>query len=220
MSQPRRPRLPAARARAAVAVLAACATAAAPHALAAQLRPVSLGISGGIGVPQGDGADAVENGYVVGAHLRIAPPALPVGFRADVNWSRNDAKLGDGYTNILSGFANATLRLAPAAAVLRPYVVGGVGMGRFTGQSSGLVIDDPAGLRAARGPAVGARGGPRVAQVGGGESDAETAFGWQAGGGLELPLVAITVFAEATYQRFTRDGASIALVPVRVGLRF
>ena len=47
-----------------------------------------------------------------------------------------------------------------------------------------------------------------------------TSAGVNVGGGLSVPLVAVTVFGDARYTHVFNDGVKTNFVPVRVGLRF
>lgn len=211
---------------------AAVVAALAPVALHAQAqsaasvaaRPISFGISGGAALPTGDGSDAVSTGFIVGGHLKYSSPTLPVGFRADVNYSRNSFKDGiDGNTSILSGFANAVFTFTPQTSTLRPYVLGGIGFGRVSAEAD-IGFDD-FDARAPRTAPLTAKiptgSGSRVAQTGSvNVSDSETGFGLQVGAGIEIPLSGITGFGEIGWQRFSRDGGSLSMIPIRFGVRF
>lgn len=212
-------------AAAAVAVLAPVALhAQAQSAASVAARPISFGISGGAALVQGDLSDAFGTGFIVGGHLKYASPTLPVGFRADVNYSRNGAKEGaDANLSAITGFANAVFTFAPQTSTLRPYVLGGLGFGRVTIDAD-FDFDD----LEARGPRtapVAAKlptgNGARVAQSGGiSVSDNETGFAFQIGAGLEIPLSGITGFGEIGYQRVSLDGGSLGMIPIRFGVRF
>lgn len=213
-------------------LLAAAAVVLAPAALHAQAqtaasvaaRPISFGISGGAALPQGDFGEGFGTGFIVGGHLKYASPTLPVGFRADVNYSRNGAKEGiDANISTLTGFANAVLTFAPQTSTLRPYVLGGLGFGRVSGEVS---IDfDEFESRGPRSAPLAARiptgSGSRVAQSGGiNVSDNETGFAFQLGAGVEIPLSGIVGFGEVGYQRISLDGGSLSMIPIRFGVRF
>ena len=68
-------------------------------------------------------------------------------------------------------------------------------------------------------------GGLGLFNVGGtgDDGESENKFGYNVGGGLELPLSGITVFGDVRFQqvRFSGDGESnVNLVPIKVGIRF
>ena len=107
------------------------------HAQAtAAARVASFGISGGAAIPQGDAGDIVNTGYIVGGHLKLRPVLSPVGVRFDVNYASHEPKndlFNDGTLSVLSGFGNVVFELPVTTAVVRPYVLGGIGIGRITG---------------------------------------------------------------------------------------
>jgi hypothetical protein len=45
-------------------------------------------------------------------------------------------------------------------------------------------------------------------------------FGWNAGGGLSLPLSGFEAFVEARYNRVTGNGGSLSFVPITFGIMF
>jgi opacity protein-like surface antigen len=125
-----------------VIALAAIAAAlvSAPVALEAQ-SPVKFGLAAGATFPTGDAADFVDWGYHVAGHIGVKPMASPVGFRGEVMWNRLTGKefdageLGtiDGPdVDVLAGIVNAELGLGGVAA--RPYLIGGLGMYRFSAE--------------------------------------------------------------------------------------
>jgi hypothetical protein len=75
------------------------------------------------------------------------------------------------------------------AAPVRPYVLGGVGLGRLD-----FSLDD------------------EDDEVFGGGA-AETKFGFQVGAGLDIPLSGIGTFVEVGYQRYSIEGGSVASSP-------
>jgi opacity protein-like surface antigen len=175
----------------AAALLAVSASTAHAQAAAAA-RPVSFGVSGGLSIPTGDFGDFFESGYNVGALLEFTPRVSPVAIRIEGDYQRFAVKGGDSETDLrmISGTANALFKFG-SAAVVRPYVIGGLGL--FNVGSTG---DD-------------------------GES--ENKFGYNVGGGLEIPLSGITVFGDVRFQqvRVGEDGESnFNLVPIKVGIRF
>jgi opacity protein-like surface antigen len=182
------------RAAAVLPVLAACASLAGAQAGAS--RAVGIAVSGGANILQGDLSDAFETGFIVGGHLSIKPPLSPLGFRADVNYQRNNVKGGGANFNVVSGFANAVFTVPATAAPVRPYVLGGVGLGRLD-----FSLDDE---------------DDEVF----GSGAAETKFGFQVGAGLDIPLSGIGTFVEVGYQRYSLEGGSVGFIPIRAGIRF
>lgn len=177
------------------------ATLLASSAASAQLggvNPVSFGISGGAAIPTGDFGDAFKTGYSVDGILTIKPPVLPVSFRGEVGYTRFDAKDFDGadvraHTRFISGVANLVYTFpSPATSVIRPYLIGGVGI------YNGRIADDDDDAHFNLGTKVGLNGGV----------------------GLEVPLTGITVFGEARYTSVFTDNSHANYIPLRVGIRF
>jgi hypothetical protein len=125
---------------AAVAAISAFALAA-PAQLEAQ-RPLSLGVSAGLSLPNGDMADVLNSGYHIGGHLNLVPATFPVEIHFDVTYhsfdENNDILAPFTFTYLNVG-ANAAYVL-PGIAV-RPYLLGGIGM--YMGKSDfGNVTSD------------------------------------------------------------------------------
>ncbi|HZF66531.1 MAG TPA: outer membrane beta-barrel protein [Gemmatirosa sp.] len=177
-----------------VAVLAGSASLAGAQAADAA-RAVSFGISGGAALPQDDASDVVNTGYIVGAHLKLRPAVSPVGLRFDANYASHEVKSAvarDATVSVLSGFGNVVFDVPVTSSTIRPYLLGGIGVGRL--KFSG----------------------------GGEPDESYTKFGFQLGAGLEIPLSGITGFAEIGYQRYAaiEDVVTVAQVPIRFGVRF
>ena len=190
---PRRAFAHAALSAAAVALTAAAAAAQAP------INPFSFGVSAGAAVPTGDGSDNFNTGYSVDGIIALRVPALPVSFRGEVGYTRfgvDDAPSGvDGNFRIISGVANVVLAFpAGPTAVVRPYLIGGVGAynGRGSVSSGSTTIN--------------------------GESD--TRLGLNGGIGIEIPLSGITGFGEVRYTSIFTEGTHTNYVPIRFGIRF
>lgn len=193
----------------------------------AAVNPFSFGVSGGALVPVGDFADAFETGYAVNGVIGLRAPTLPVSFRGEVGYSRNSLKDFDGNLRIISGVANVVFPFTAApTAVVRPYLIGGVGVYNYRGS---VTIDDDfdfSDSRAPRGGALATRtpvGGP-VTQVSGRSvtvsDESRTRFGLNGGAGIELPLSGISAYAEARFQTIFAEGGRINAVPILVGIRF
>ena len=174
---------------------------------AAAVRPVSIGISGGAGMLQGSANDGYDLGYVVAGHLQLRPLLSPLGVRLDVGYANNAVSAstrqqlaGSALVDltVLSGFANVVYALPIAAAPVRPYLLGGVGLGRVRGATVALGTD----------------GGLSTGTA------TDTRFGFQVGAGIDIPLVGVAGFAEAGYQRFSLQGGSLGQIPIRFGIRF
>ena len=155
-------------------------------------RPVSFGVTGGLSIPTGDFGDFFDSGYNVGALLEFTPALSPLAFRVEGDYQRFAIKGDEAESDlrIISGTANALYKFG-SATMVRPYVLGGVGLFNVGGT--------------------------------GDDGESENKFGYNVGGGLEIPLSGITVFGDVRFQqvRFSGDGESnINLVPIKVGIRF
>jgi opacity protein-like surface antigen len=171
--------------RRAFAPAALCAAAFTASAAAAQVpvNPFGVGISGGAAVPTGDFGDDVNTGFSVDGLITLRVPTLPVSFRGEVGYTRfgikqsafeDDDEDASGNLRFFSGVANVIFSVpAGPTAVVRPYLIGGVGL--YNG---------------------------RVNVEGGGESassEAANKFGFNAGAGIEIPLSGITGLGEVRF---------------------
>jgi opacity protein-like surface antigen len=102
-------------------------------ALSAQVAQAQAGLSLGLGagavVPTGSMSDLNSTGWTGQASLRLKPAVSPLGFQVDASYARlglaTDAV--DGHSQMLTGTANAVFAF-PSAGVVRPYLIGGVGL--------------------------------------------------------------------------------------------
>ena len=192
------------RAFAHLALSAALALTAGAAGAQAPINPFGFGVSAGAAVPVGDAGDAFDVGFSVDGIVTLRVPTLPVSFRGEVGYTRFGAKGSDqddeasGISSnfrILSGVANVVLGFpASPTAVIRPYVIGGVGA--YNGRRS-----------------VSAGGLNR-------NFDAGTKVGVNGGAGFELPLSGITGFGEVRYTRIFTGEGNTSYVPIRFGIRF
>lgn len=157
-----------------------------PAATAAQ---VHLGVGGGPVIPLGHLGEEAETGFHLQGSLGLQIPLLPVGARADLLLQRFPDE-HDGSFTAMGGLLNGTLRLP--FPIVRPYVIGGVGMMR---QSE---PDVDHGDHAHTG-----------------ETQTEFAFG--VGAGVQLRLLGFGGFAEA---RFLDWGNSNRSIPLTIGITF
>jgi hypothetical protein len=167
----------------------------APLAVTAQ-RPISVGIAGGISLPQGDLGDGVDPGWHALATVGLGSLMQPIGLRLDAAYNRfafDDEALAaadeEGSQTIGSLTLNASYRLPMTNSPLSPYVI--TGLGAYRSECS---LD------------VGC--------------DASTRFGWNAGLGTKLNVLGFGTFIEGRFHRTTRGGASLAWFPVTLGIMF
>ena len=148
------------------------------------VNPFSVGVEAGPAFPVGDLSSVAKTGYTAGALVEARLPVLPVGLRFEGAYTAFASKYTNDNLHVISGTADAVLRLSPVALTLvRPYVLGGVGI-------------------------------YNVNQGGG------TKAGINIGGGVSVPLVAITAFADVRYTTVYTSPSRTSFVPLHVGVRF
>jgi opacity protein-like surface antigen len=176
---------------AALAVTAAAAAAQAP------VNPFGFGVSAGAVVPTGRFADAVNTGFSVDGLVTLRVPTLPVSFRGEVGYSRLGFKESDDVNfRIISGVANVVFGFQAApTAVVRPYVIAGIGA--YNGK---ITADDDLGDDS--------------------DLESETNIGFNGGIGIEIPLSGITGFGEVRYTSVRGDAGNVNFIPIRFGIRF
>ena len=165
-----------------------------PMVLHAQ-RPVSLGLAGGVSLPQGGWGDGVNSaGWHALATVGVSTLMQPLGLRLDVAYNRftfsdraQTAFGGEGYQDVGSATANVTYRLPMTNSPLSPYLISGLGSYRSS---------------CSRGPGC----------------DATFRYGWNVGLGTKLHLIGSRSFIEARYHRTERGGRDVNFFPVSVGL--
>jgi hypothetical protein len=167
-------------------------------ASAQEARAVSFGVSGGLSMPMGDLGDGYDSGFNVTGHLMFRPASFTnLSFRADVNFDRFGSKtLDDVNTRFLGGTANAVYAFPQSSpGVIRPYVLGGVGMqnSKSSGKVLGVDLSD---------------------------SDSSTDLHVQGGAGVNFQLSGFTTFVEAKYVNVFGDPNSAGFIPITFGIRF
>lgn len=172
------------------------------------VNPLGFGISAGASIPTGEFGKDVNTGYNVNGIVTLRVPVSPISFRGEVGYDRFDVKskaldVGDkGNARLISGVANVVLSFpSTPTSIVRPYLIGGVGAYNVRGSvTSGNVTYS---------------------------SDSQTKFGFNVGGGLEIPLSGFTAFGEVRYTRVSSEGNgdkdlpyNATFVPIRFGVRF
>jgi hypothetical protein len=96
--------------------------------------PISIGVGGGVSLPQGDIDDDVNTGWHALATAELASPMHPWGLRLDVAYNRfgfsdqvEIALGGDGHLTAASATLNITYRLPKVTWPVQAYVLGGLG---------------------------------------------------------------------------------------------
>ena len=164
-------------------------------ALEAQ-RPISIGLAGGVSLPQGDLSDGVNAGWHAIGTIALSTLMQPLGLRLDAAYSRFafsdevQAVVGDdGYQTVSSATLNATYRLPMTNSPLSPYLISGLGAYRTD---------------CSAGPGCGAT----------------TRYGWNVGLGTKLYVLGFRSFLEARYHRTGRGDSDVNFFPVTFGLIF
>src|SRR5919204_2860473 len=106
----------------------------APAAPLGAQRAISIGVAGGVSVPQGDLRDGVNTGWHALGTLALGSLMQPLGLRFDVAYNRfafsdqsRQALGGNGYLATSSATLNATYRLPMTNAPASPYLISGLG---------------------------------------------------------------------------------------------
>lgn len=172
------------------------------------VKPISIGLSGGVAAPSGDlmngtgGFTGVNSGYDVTGSLSIGLPVIPFGLRGDVSYNgfghKNVSFFGGGQNSspfnadvrIVDYTANVVFPLHLPAPIVEPYVIGGIGEYNV-----------------------------RISPTTGG-STSQTSFGFNVGAGVKLPLVLFSAFVEARYNQIDQNGSTMAFTPITVGVMF
>ncbi|HEX5831301.1 MAG TPA: outer membrane beta-barrel protein [Gemmatimonadaceae bacterium] len=157
-----------------------------------------FGIAGGAALPNGDFGDLANTGWDIGGQYSFTPPVLPIGFRAELGYSRYGVKEEfmpsgvDANIGILQGVANAVWSPVGALGVA-PYVIGGVGMYNVK------VSAEADGASA---------------------SEDETKVGLNGGAGIRFPLGGMRGFAEVRYHSIFTEEENMTFIPLRFGIEF
>jgi len=179
---------------------------------AAQKTGIGFGGSIGANVPNGEFADGVKTGLVANGFIGLGTGRF--GLRGELLWSRSDLdnafirKVGNqvlpsdgvgevtGNVNMVGASANLVLPLTQS--MVRPYVIGGVGVyRRRVSQDIGGTIDEFQSLE-----------------------DTQTDVGYNGGVGLSIGGVGPSFFIEARYHSVGTTPERTKFVPVVVGFSF
>ena len=187
-------------------------TLAAATPLAAQKAGLGFGGSIGANVPNGEFGDGLKTGLVANGFVGVGTGRF--GLRGELFWSRSDLdnavirRVGnavlpsDGVTDVTGDVnligASANLVMSLTQSVIRPYLIGGVGMyQRRVAQDIGGTIDEFQSLR-----------------------DKQTDVGYNGGVGLLIGGVGPSFFIEARYHSVATSPERTKFVPVVIGFSF
>lgn len=184
-----------------------------PTLASAQGAGLGIGLAAGANVPTADYGDAAKAGLVLDGFVELGTGG-PLGVRGSLFWSRSDidnplirdnrgVTLPDNPDYNVTGNvdlvgASLDLTLGRTQGLIRPYVVGGVGVfHRRVSQDVQGAVGEFRDLR-----------------------HNDTDLGFNGGVGLRLSLGAAAVFAEARYYSVATEPDRTNFVPVVVGVAF
>ena len=191
----------------------AIAALALPAAAAAQAPGIGIGIAAGQNIPTADFADAAQAGLVLNGFVELRT-AGALGLRGSLFWSRSDmdnplirdqdgVTLPEGPDYNVSGDvdlvgASADITYGASGGVIRPYLIGGIGVyRRRVSQDIEGAVDEFRSLR-----------------------DSETDVGFNGGLGVRLSLGGLAAFAEARYYSVSTQPDRTNFIPITVGVAF
>ena len=192
--------------------VATAALAAITSPVAAQKAGLGFGASIGANVPNGQFADGAQTGLVANGFVGVGTGR--VGLRGELFWSRSDLdnafirKVGntvlpsDGVGNVSGNVnligASANLVFSLTQSIVRPYLIGGVGVyHRRVAQDIGGTIDEFQSLR-----------------------DSQTDLGYNGGAGIAIGGAGPSLFIEARYVSVATSPDRTKFVPVVIGFTF
>ena len=156
---------------------------------------MGFAIFGGGAFPTGDLGEGLNLGFRLGGGLALRSPAFPLGLNVNLAYDRfggDDDIAGTGVS------VDAVSILSGSADVVWQFPTD-------PAASFQPFLDAGLGLY-------------RLGEYAGGES--QTKFGFQVGGGIDLPLAGMATFVEAKYVNVFAEGDSWAYIPIVIGLRF
>lgn len=153
-------------------------------------NPVQLGIAGGVSLPTSDLADIANTGFNGTVTVGMTPAMIPLGIRIDGAFNQFAIKDNLADGNVRFISVTGNLVYKIPGATVSPYLIGG------------------AGLYNAK---------VEVAPFG---SEAENKFGWNVGGGINMPLSGFSTFIEARYNQVQTDGEALKFIPITFGILF
>jgi opacity protein-like surface antigen len=153
-------------------------------------NPVQLGIAGGVAFPTSDLSDIANTGFNGTVTVGLTPALIPLGIRIDGAYNQFAIKDDLGDGNVRFLSVTGNLVYKIPGATISPYLIGGAGL-----YNAKL----------------------EVAPFG---SDSENKFGWNVGGGINLPLSGFSTFIEARYNQVQTDDVAVKFIPITFGILF
>jgi len=153
-------------------------------------NPVQLGIAGGVSLPTSNLSDFANTGFNGTVTLGMTPAMIPLGIRID--GAINQFELKDGFGDGNARFLSVTGNLVYKipGATVSPYLIGGAGL-------YNAKVDVPLF-----------------------DGESENKFGWNVGGGINMPLSGFSTFIEARYNQVQTDGEALKFIPITFGILF
>jgi hypothetical protein len=180
--------------RRSILVAAAIAALVSAPLLEAQ-RPVSLGLAGGVSIPEGDLREGSDAGWHALATIVVSTLMQPLGLRLDVAYNRFEfsddvaAALRGGNQSVSSATLNFTYRLPMTNSPMSPYLISGLGAYQ---------------TRCSLGSGC----------------EAVTRYGWNVGLGAKLYVLGFRSFLEGRYHRTERGDSGVHYFPITFGFLF
>ena len=157
---------------------------------------VRFGLGGGLIAPLSDYKDIDKTGWHATLNANFAIPMSPVGIRVDGLYGQTSHKdIGttpvDGKTKLIGGLANVVYKIPVPAPMVKPYLLGGVGVYNQKVTIPSASFDT-----------------------------SETKFAWDLGGGASFGAGPASFFVEIRYVSIQESGGSTKFVPITAGVTF
>lgn len=151
---------------------------------------LAFSIAAGAALPMGDTGDGLNMGYNATVGVGIKPPLSPLGVRIEGMFNSFDSKT-------MVGSPDATVR-----------VMGLIANGTFSGPAMPVYFIGGLGMYNSK------------VTAGSFSSTAENDFGFNLGGGFNIPLTGFSTFIEVRYHHIPDSGGAFKFVPITVGVKF
>jgi opacity protein-like surface antigen len=156
-------------------------------------NPFEIGASGGVALPTGDLGNGTNTGYNVAVIVGYRPQNTPFAIRGEAAYNAFGCQNGAGCNNInIPAFTGNVEVGLPLGMSFSPYAIGGAGLYR-----------------------------PSADFGGGASTSAQNKFGWNIGGGVNLPFTSsFKTFIEARYHSVNMVNGTFSFVPITFGILF
>ena len=154
-------------------------------------NPVQLGIAGGVSLPSGFLSDVANTGFNGTVTLGMTPALIPLGIRIDGAINQFAIKDDIADGDVRLLSLTGNLVYKIPGAMVSPYLIGGAGLYNTR-------VDVPSFFG----------------------SESENKFGWNVGGGINMPLSGFSTFIEARYNQVQTDGETLKFIPITFGILF